>query len=213
MTYHKKSTWEWIGRGYFGEWRAEGLLTWLELRKEINQIWPSSHHDSSLVILFSRSHSRKPCRLWTSSGRHMACAIMTLQDTGTRLCDYLVCWTHKTLHQSHRLLPTLGRTHGKAQEFEKLLPINHKGGTASMSHTPVQYWLFIYQKCQMRMVSRSARSVIVAGQIRKCEDSVILSLVASVVLCMLRVPKPGVQIKDMILTRLRLETTLRYTGL
>ena len=147
MTYHKKSTWEWTGRGYFGEWRAEGLLTWLELRKEINQIWPSSHHDSSLVILFSRSHSRKPCRLWTSSGRHMACAIMT--HTGTRLCDYLVCWTHKTLHQSHRLLPTLGRTHGKAQEFEKLLPINHKGGTASMSHTPVQYWLFIYQsvKC------------------------------------------------------------------
>ena len=65
----------------------------------------------------------------------------------------------------------------------------------------------------MRMVSRSARSVIVAGQIRKCEDSVILSLVASVVLCMLRVPKPGVQIKDVVLTRLRLETMLRYTGL
>jgi len=35
MTYHKKSTWEWTGRGYFGEWRAEGLLTWLELWKEI----------------------------------------------------------------------------------------------------------------------------------------------------------------------------------
>jgi len=34
MTYHKKSTWEWTGRGYFGEWRAEDLLTWLELRKE-----------------------------------------------------------------------------------------------------------------------------------------------------------------------------------
>jgi len=30
---------------------------------------------------------------------------------------------------------------------------------------------------------------------------------------MLQVPKPSVQIKDMILTRLRLETTLWYTGL
>jgi len=35
----------------------------------------------------------------------------------------------------------------------------------------------------------------------------------NVVTKVLQVPKPGVQIKDMVFTRLRLETMLWYTGL
>ena len=121
-------------------WRVEGRRPSDMIGvAERNQICPSSHYNSSLVILFSRSHSRKPCRLWTSSGRRMACAIMTLQDTGTRLCDYLVCWFHKTLHQSHRLLSTLGRKGTGIWLFIKSVKCAWSQGLLGQSLLPANY--------------------------------------------------------------------------
>ena len=158
MTYHKKSTWEWTGRGCFGEWRAEGLLTWLELRKEIKfallltiiVLWWFCFLALTLV-------SPADCEL-AAEGVWLAlswlCKIQVHVSAIISCVELIKHYTNRT--DSFLLLE------GPMERHRNLT---------------------IYQKCEMRMVSRSARSVIVAGQLRKCEDPVILPLVASVVLC------------------------------
>jgi len=140
-------------------WRVEGRRPSDMIGvAERNQICPSSHYNSSLVILFSRSHSRKPCRLWAAEGVWLAlswlCKIQVHVSAIISCVELIKHYTNRT--DSFLLLE------GPMERHRNLT---------------------IYQKCEMRMVSRSARSVIVAGQLRKCEDPVILPLVASVVLC------------------------------
>ena len=176
MTYHKKSTWEWTGRGYFGEWRAEGLRTWLELRKEIRPglfltirvLWWFCF--LALTLVNPANYELVAEGIWLALSWYRYTSL-------PRLCNYFICWNHpcaeSTTNRTDFFLLWEGLMERHINLRNCYLSIIKEGQRAYIC------WLFIYLN-ETPMVSRS---VIVAGQLRKCEDSVIPPLVASVVPC------------------------------